>query len=308
MVPRYEIADPRQILPADSLQQLNERSNRKGSLQLASHLGVIGVSGYMWATHWQQWLIALPALVIYGFSLATMFAAAHECAHRTAFSSNWLNDTVGWFAGVLSFYNTTFYRRYHKWHHRYTQIPDKDPELEDLKPTTFLEYVWQVSGVPWWWGKLKSHWCVATGNMADMPYVSESAYGELMRSMWLQLGIYAIAIALSAIAHQPWFLLYWLLPLAVGQPLMRMILIAEHTDCSDDDNPLTNTRTTLTTWPIKLLMWNMPFHAEHHLYPSIPFHQLPVAHAQLAPNLACVAPGYVQVNRSIINNLGQATS
>src|SRR5262245_47683798 len=33
----------------------------------------------------------------------------------------------------------------------------------------------------------------------------------------------------------------------------------------------TNTRTILTSWPIPFLMWNMPYHVEHHLYPSIPY-------------------------------------
>lgn len=297
--------DPKQILPAADLKQLNIRSNFKGGLQFAGHLLVIGLSGYLWATQRSYWAIALPALVIYGFSLATMFAAVHECAHRTAFATNWLNDSVGWLAGVFSFYNCAFYRRYHKWHHRYTQIPGKDPELEDLKPTTFAKYLWRVSGLPWWWGKVKGHWQVAMGNMADMPYIAEDSYRTVMYATWLQLGVYGMAIVASVIAHQPWFLLYWMLPLAIGQPLLRVILFAEHTGCSQDDNPLTNTRTTLTTWPINFLMWNMPFHAEHHLYPSIPFHQLPTAHIQLTSNFVYVDSGYVQVNREIIANLGQ---
>ena len=52
-----------------------------------------------------------------------------------------------------------------------------------------------------------------------------------------------------------------------------------------DRNGLTNTRTTLTNAAVRLLMWNMPFHAEHHLYPSIPFHRLPDAHATLRDRL-----------------------
>lgn len=304
MTAQTKPTNPRQLLPAADLRQLNLRSNLKGGLQFTGHLLVIGLSGYLWATHRSHWAIAVPALVLYGFSLATMFAAVHECAHRTAFASNWLNDGMGWLAGVLSFYNCAFYRRYHKWHHRYTQIPGKDPELEDPKPTTVTAYVWLVSGLPWWWGKLKGHWRVATGDMADLPYIAEDAYGIVMQQTWLQLGVYGGAIAASVMAQQPWFLLYWVLPLAIGQPLLRMILLAEHTDCSYDDNPLTNTRTTLTTWPVNFLMWNMPFHAEHHLYPSIPFHQLAAAHTHLAPNFARVEPGYVQVNRAIVNNLG----
>ena len=41
------------------------------------------------------------------------------------------NDLVGWIAGVLSFYNSTFYRHFHAWHHRYTQ--ERDPELMNPK-------------------------------------------------------------------------------------------------------------------------------------------------------------------------------
>jgi len=302
------MGDPRQILSADDLKRLNQRSDVKGWLQLLSHLSLMGISGGLWATQWGHWAMALPALVIYGFSLASMFAAVHECVHRSAFASEAMNKAVGWFAGLLSGYNSTFYRRYHKWHHRYTKLPGKDPELDDLIPTTLADYLWVMSGIPWWLGKVQGHWQVASGQFEAMPYIPKAAYREVQRSTWLQLGVYGAAIALSVIAHQPWFLLYWLLPLAVGQPLLRFILIAEHTGCADGDDPLANTRTTLTIWPIKLLMWNMPFHAEHHLYPSIPFHQLPQAHAKLAPYFQNVVPGYVTVNRAIIASFGQAAS
>lgn len=307
MTAKETATNPHQLLTAADLKLLNERSNLKGSLQLAVHLAVIGVSGYLWATQRPHWAIALSALLLYGFSLASMFAAVHECAHRSAFASNRLNDAIGWFAGVLSGYNSTFYRRYHKWHHRFTKIEGKDPELEDLIPTNLGEYLWVMSGVPWWMGKVRSHFQVATGQFEDMPYIPETAYREVQRSTWLQLGVYGGAIALSVVFRQPWFVLYWLLPLAVGQPILRFILIAEHTGCPDGDDPLNNTRTTLTLWPVKLLIWNMPFHAEHHLYPSIPFHKLPQAHVALSSYFKHVDAGYVQVNRSIVSRFGQAT-
>src|SRR3546814_17307512 len=62
----------------------------------------------------------------------------------------------------------------------------------------------------------------------------------------------------------------------LGMPFLRLYLMAEHTGCSEADNGLTNTRTTLTAWPVRLLMLNMPFHAEHPLYPSIRSEELRV--------------------------------
>jgi fatty acid desaturase len=63
---------------------------------------------------------------------------------------------------------------------------------------------------------------------------------------------------------------------------------------------LKNSRTTTTNWPLRRLAWNMPYHAEHHAYPALPFHALPAAHRALAPRIAVQAPGYIAVHRDII--------
>jgi len=120
-----------------------------------------------------------------------MFAPMHECVHRTAFASHRLNEVVAWCSGLLSFYNSTFYRRYHKWHHRYTRIPGKDPELTDLKPTNIGEYLLVISGLPWWLGKIRGHFRIALGQLDDLPFVSETARAEVICSTRWQLAVYA---------------------------------------------------------------------------------------------------------------------
>ncbi|MBE9101127.1 fatty acid desaturase family protein [Vacuolonema iberomarrocanum] len=299
------VLNAQRLLLPEILKGLNQRSDRAGLFHLVGHLGMMGVSGTLWLTQMSEnWAIALPALFIYGITLATMFAPLHECVHRTAFASDRLNAAVAWFAGLLSFYNSTFYRRYHKWHHRYTQIPGKDPELDDPKPQTWGEYLRELSGLPWWIGKLRGHFRAATGQLEDCPFLSDAARAEVVRSTRWQLAVYGGAIALSLISGFPWFLWGWIVPLAVGQPVLRFILLAEHGGCTEDNNPLTNTRTTLTLAPLRFLMWNMPFHAEHHLYPSIPFHTLPAAHQELRPYLAYLDQGYIRVNRQLVAGFG----
>ncbi|TYQ28240.1 fatty acid desaturase [Pseudanabaena sp. UWO311] len=303
------IQSSKQILSAQELNILNAKSDLKGTLQLAGHLAVMAGSGYLWATNISsfsdRWYIALPALVLYGFSFAIMFAPLHEASHRTVFTNNRANDVLCWFAGLLSFYNSTFYRLYHKWHHRYTQILDKDPELSDRKPTNLKEYIIEISGITWWIGKFRRHFLTAIGNLENCPFIPESSRAEVIRSNRLQLLVYAVAIAISIYFQQPWFITYWMLPLAVGQPILRFLLLAEHTDRPNTDNMLANTRTTLTLAPLRFLIWNISYHAEHHLYASIPFHQLGAAHAKLSSHFECVENGYFNVHRQIIANFSK---
>ncbi|MCS6813271.1 MAG: fatty acid desaturase, partial [Cyanobacteria bacterium] len=179
--------------------------------------------------------------------------------------------------------------------------------LEDPKPTNWRAYVWELSGIPWWLGKLQGHSRIALGQVQRYPFLPESAYGDVIWSTRWQLLVYVGAIAISVALGHPWaVVLYWLLPLAVGQPILRYVLLAEHTGCTLDDNPLTNTRTTLTLAPLRFLMWNMPFHAEHHLYPSIPFHALPAAHQLLRLQFRQVANGYIKAHQHIVAAWGQS--
>ena len=301
--PKGSLDQPHKILAVRELKALNVRSNLAGFVRFALHMAVLGISGFVWGNA-PGWL-RLPGLLVYGISLAMMFCPTHECVHRTAFANATVNDVIAWWAGLLSFYNSTFYRYYHKWHHRYTQIAGKDPELDDPSPKNWRQYLWRMSGIPWWRDKVLGHGKVALGQLEACYYLPESAHADVIRSTRLQLGTYAIiTLATAAVGHPLFIVTYWLLPLAVGQPFLRFFLIAEHTGCSGDNNPLTNTRTTLTLWPLKLMMWNIPYHAEHHLYPLIPFHALPKAHQDLKEHLEQVDPGYLRVNRDIVTSLG----
>lgn len=301
------------VLPADELKSLYARRDAPAWLHLAGHLLYLALTGVLWLSWWHPlpgmqptpWWIAMPALLLYGMGLATMFAPMHECVHRTAFKTNLCNDAVGWFSGLLSFYNSTFYRHYHGWHHRFTQIPGKDPELGDPKPTTLLSYLVEISGLTWWIGKVHGHVRLAAGRIADRPYVPATSRGEVVRSVRLQLLVYLLLIAASA-ACQSWLFVWaWVLPLAIGQPFLRVFTLSEHTGCQRDGDRYGNTRTTRTNRLVRFLMWEMPFHAEHHRHPAAPFHTLARLHAHMAPHLKHLADGgYLRVQQGIIRRLG----
>lgn len=291
---------------------MQRRSNVRGLVRVAGHLGVIAATGWIYGVAISgaragstAWALAIaPAAVAFGFTLVTMFAAMHESVHRTAFRTRWLNDGVAWFAGLLSFYNSTFYRPYHGWHHRFTQVRGRDPELEDPKPTSVGTYLVELSGITWWVGKLRTHLALARGRVAAYGFLDGRTGPAAVRSVRLQLGVYGAALVASVALGWPYFIVYWLAPVAVAQPLLRMILLAEHTGCSNDDDALANTRTTHTILPVRFLMWEMPYHAEHHRYPALPFFVLRPAHAVLGPHLAHVARrGYLGFHAALLRGL-----
>jgi fatty acid desaturase len=281
---------------------LSRRSDLRGTLQLAGHGACICATGLLVWLAEPLWVLLIPAMALHGVTIVTLFAPMHECVHRTAFASRAANEVVGWIAGVLSFYNSTYYWHFHSWHHRYTQDPDRDPELMFPKAASRLEYLREISSFTFWFRRAIDYPAFALGRVGNLPFVPESARRSIALSMSAQLLIYlagAVSIALGVTE----ILYFWFLPALLAQPILRALLIAEHTGCSQDRNGLTNTRTTLTRFPIRLLMWNMPYHAEHHLYPSIPFHLLPALHREVGAALRHVAPGYVAANREIIQRL-----
>jgi len=296
----------------DELRLLQQRSNGRGLMRLAGHLLAMGGTAFAHTLTVQRSasvsLQSASALAL-GFTLVTMFATMHECVHRTAFKSRWLNDSVAWVAGLLSFYNSTFYRHYHRWHHLYTQLPGKDPELGDPKPTSFGRYFLELSALPWWLGKLRTYFTLASGKIESYGFLDEQRGRAAVRSVRLQLLTYAAAIGTSVLLGYPYFVVYWLAPVALAQPFLRAILLAEHMGCSNDADMLSNTRTTYTIWPVRFLMWQMPYHAEHHRYPALPFFALARAHVRLAPHLAHVErQGYLRLHVGLLEAFRRQTA
>ncbi len=294
----------RDALDRATLADLSRKSDAAGLQRLAGHFAAILCAAALVDAAGAALWLKIPAMLLLGFTLATLFAPMHECVHATPFASRRLNRIVGWGTGAAVGWNATYYRRFHAWHHRYTQDPDNDPELAIPKPRTRGQYLKRLSGLPYYRMQMATLLRCAAGRIGHLPFIPARGVAEIQRSARLQIALYG-AIAIASVALQSWAALtYWLLPMLMAQPLMRVILLAEHTGCAETSDGLTNTRTTLASWPVRFLMWNMPFHAEHHLYPSAPFHALPRAHGLLKARLACVSESYAAAHRDIRADMG----
>ncbi len=286
-------------LPREELHPLMARSDGPALRRAAMHLGVLAVTGVLlWRLRGTGW--TLPLLVAHGYVLAFVFCAFHETAHRTAFRTRWLNTALGTLAGLLIFWPYRNYRVYHWEHHRFTQDAARDPELYFAKPASVGAYLLVLTGVPNLIRRVSDLLRLA-GGRADRPWMAAPERRPLILEARIYLGVYLVVALASALTGSPMALLLWIAPLLVGQAFLRPYLLAEHTACGATRDCLENTRTTRTLALVRLFAWNMPYHAEHHAYPAVPFHALPRLHEHVRARLANLESGYivatVKVNR-----------
>lgn len=285
------------------LGRLTERSNPKGLAHLALHLGMIGAAGALFAAALETaWM--LPAAWVYGTLLVFLFAPLHETVHGTAFRSRGLNRAVSVACGWILLLPPRYFRAFHFEHHRHTQDPDRDPELAEPPPRTWLGYLWRITGVPYWVNRL----CVMARHAAGRvhePWIAGSERGRIVLEARLFLASYAAIGAVSAASGSPLLIWCWIVPALFGQPMLRLYLMAEHTGCPTSPDMLENSRTVHTNALVRFLAWNMPFHAEHHAYAAVPFHALPRIHTELAPRIRCQSPGYRQVHRDLARSFAR---
>ncbi len=290
-------------LSAEMLSQLNETNDNAGLRHLAGHLGLILGLGIWIGAGWPLWQLALIAQ---GICLCFLFTLEHETTHKTPFRTSWVNEWTGRLCGVLIFLPFEWFRYFHLAHHRFTNIPDKDPELiAGAKPETWGDYIRHVSGLPYWVDMIDRIIGSAFGRDPGAFVPARARARVRTEAKWLLLIYTASGISLF---FSPLLFWVWLLPLLLGQPFLRLYLLAEHGRCAFVANMFENTRTTYTNRIIRFLAWNMPYHVEHHTLPNVPFHKLPDLHQTMQAHLQVTSPGYTAFTAEYVRTMSQLPS
>ena len=293
---------PKVPVPRAQLRKLQRRSDVPALAHVAGHLAVLVATGALiFAASGRLWL-QIPAMVLHGIVLVFLFAPMHECTHGTAFRRRRLNNVVGYLCGFLLLRSSLYFKYRHADHHTYTQDPERDPDLVPM-PGSRRSYLAEVLGAAFWPKLVGALYRSATGryNALERRFLPDSERGRVSTETRVLLALYVV-VAAGSIATGTWgaVLTYWIVPRILGEPVLRLVRIAEHTGMEEGPDPLTNTRTTLTNPLIRFLYWNMPFHAAHHLAPSVPFHSLAKLHQELPEHP--VEKGYVRVHRGLLHD------
>lgn len=278
------------VLSRRELRELMTRSNVPGLIHFAMFMLAMVVTGTLvWLSFGTWWVI--PAMFLHGILVVHHFSLQHECCHYTPFRSRWLNELIGNYCGFVLVIPNKFFRYEHCDHHTYTNLMGRDPELIEL-PISLGKYLLYVSGIPYWrakFGELVRH---TAGHISDEEkrFLPREEHRAVIIEARVIIGLYTLILLASWYLNWWGALWLWWIPMFISEPVMRAIRMTEHVGRPNITDMRENTRTNLVTMPMRLLCWNMNYHAEHHYAPSVPFHALPRLHKLLE--------GYVHVERN----------
>lgn len=231
------------------------------------------------------------------FAFTWFWSSSHEAMHGNLYQASLANRVFGIAASTAIFYNFSLYRAFHIEHHKYTRTPD-DPEEPQARIDGPWSYLAAVNALPFF----RDLWLDSFRALLGSP----PAYCKsdtLRRHIWQDAVLFhgSNAATLVLLWHYPSQVLgHWLVPFTVYALAIFMYHgLSEHHGCSDSGPAFETTRTVVGDPLVRFLNWNGNYHVEHHLFPSVPYYNLPRIHEFAGHRMRHVVPTYTAFHRQL---------
>ncbi len=266
-------------------------------------LGSIIAFGGCGVWFWGSWL-AVPFFLCYGVLCCSVSDSRwHECGHRTAFKTPWMNEVVYQIASFLIMRDPTITRRSHMRHHADTLIVGRDPEITVKRPPSIVRLILGFAGLVEGMIAFQGMARHAAGglNAEEEILVPERERPAVYRTARIWVAIYGTVVLACAAAWSVLPAVLVGLPYFYGTWLQRIFGLTQHAGLAEDvlDHRL-NSRTVHMNPLFRFLYWNMNYHVEHHMFPMVPYHRLPDLHRVVKADLPTPYAGVVDAFREII--------
>jgi fatty acid desaturase len=293
----------RSPIARERIKTLMKRSDYPALLHLSIWLGLLagsGVGAYLaMGTAW-----CIPLFVVYGLLYGSCSDSRwHEFGHGTAFRTRWINDAAFQLAAFMVFREPTIWRWSHARHHTDTLIVGRDPEFVAKRPPSFYALVLNIfalkataTAIP----RLVQH-AMGTLHDEEKEFVPPMEHARVFRTARIWLLIYASVAACSMYVHSwlPWMFIG--LPTLYGAWLQFYFGVTQHAGLAEDtlDHRL-NSRTIYMNPIFRFVYLNMNYHTEHHMYPMVPYYNLPELHRELRHDMPTPYRSTLAAYREII--------
>lgn len=252
---------------------------------------MIFTAAYLGALYLNPFTYVLAILVI-GARMHALAILMHDAAHYRFLKNRKWNDLItNVFTMYPLFLTIKKYRINHLRHHKHLNTeedPDwvsKLPKKEFQFPTTKKEFTVGVLSYFFFIQGIKDAiWFVTRFNLLGDDKKPATKQNEKGSPIPLLLFYGVLITVLSIYGLWAYFLLFWIVPYFTTFLMFQYIRsVSEHFGDLKYDHLFSSSRTVKTNALEKFLIapHNVGYHIEHHLYPGIPYYNLPKLHELL---------------------------
>ncbi len=279
------------------LKELKKRKNLPGIINTILYFGLLILSGYLAYLSWGTFY-AIPAFLIYGIIYSFTNARWHEYGHRTFFKSRILNDIFYEISSFLQYLESVSWRWSHTHHHSRTIHQEIDFEIQVSRPSKlYLIFFTEVFRIQFIWFEFKKIFLHSLGIMTKVALdcVPENQRSKMIWNSRIYMLIKILIIVWSFKIGSFLPCMFVILPNIYGNILLQFVTLTQHGGLKADTWDHRESTRTFYTNPILgwLLYINMQYHIEHHIYPQIPFYNLPKLHKLIKKQLPEPNPSFI---------------
>jgi len=225
-----------------------------------------------------HWSVRMVGYAVAGVALHALFNLMHEGMHGNFFRNRRWDRWYGFLIGLPSLFPFSEYRTNHLLHHRYTRSEQDPDEVLNLTRSKRLQslifyamyflgtyiFLFHIPYVVYTRGTRRERIAAATERLLIFLLV-----GGLLVAGWT-FGF------LDVLFH------CWLIPLVVATAFTSIRICGEH-QMTGGNHPLRLARTVTSNPLCSFFNVNLNYHLEHHLFPGVPWYNLPKLHRVLLP-------------------------
>ncbi len=265
------------------LKELSKKSDLKGLQHVTIYFILLFIFGYMSVATWGTWWTVLW-LWLYGVLFYSSNPIWHECGHRTAFKSKFLNEFFYQIGSFMTDFEPTRWTWSHFRHHSNTSSV-ADPH--DFEAALFHEYPslksFLFSFAPFYelikfkdsfkFETIKHALGMTTPVMKECIPQDEIWKCRLISRIHVSLWIASFALSFYLMNPLPALLIFF--PRYWGN-IVNIFNMTQHIGLPEDIKDHRFTTRSVRFNPIfSFLYWHMEYHVEHHMFPSVPSYNLP---------------------------------
>ena len=292
--PKVAAADVRALMAKDDRRAIKDTVLWLGLMIVFAAVGVA-----LWPSWW-----SIPFWLAYGVLYGSASDARwHECGHRTAFETPWMNEVVYQIASFMLMRNPVVWRATHVRHHTDTIIVGRDPEIVAMRPPDLVRLALNLFGLVNLWtfgGRMLLH---GSGHLhpEEQPLVREQDQPKVFRIARIWLAIYVVVIASAFALGSIVPLLIIGLPTLYGAWHHVLTGLLQHLGLAENvtDHRL-NTRTVLMNPISRFVYLNMNYHLEHHMFTMVPYYNLPALHELIKHDTPAPEPSILAAYRRLL--------